>query len=214
MRRFFGAVVGAMVFASVAQAQTPVDVGQGYLEGVAQSAFGNVTSQSYGLEFGYTVGSNVQIFVEAGHTLDVTTAELSSGARLMADALSQTQNGVSYAVKEPVTFGAGGAKYLFSTGSRLVPYALAGVGVAHVQHDVTFSVAGTDVTNNMAQYGIVLGSDLSGSFTKPMLLIGFGAAYPVWRQMILDFQYRYSRIFAPDQGINVNRAGIGVGFKF
>jgi opacity protein-like surface antigen len=36
----------------------------------------------------------------------------------------------------------------------------------------------------------------------------------VWRQMILDFQYRYSRIFAPDQGINVNRAGIGVGFKF
>src|SRR4030095_2158365 len=44
-------IVGAsgLVVGGVASAQT---TDRGYVEGVAQSAFGNVTSQSYGVEFG------------------------------------------------------------------------------------------------------------------------------------------------------------------
>lgn len=215
MRQVVAVLLGTALCASVAHAQTATgEPGQGYVEVVAQSAFGNVTSQSYGLELGYTIGENVQVFLEGGRTRDVATAELGAAAQLIAGALSQTQSGVAFTVREPVTFGAAGIRYLVDSGTKVRPYALAGLGVARVKHDVAFTVGSADVTSTISQYGIVLGTDLTGSFTKPMLLLGVGATYPAWRQLILDFQFRYGRIFAPDQGINVSRAGIGVGFAF
>jgi opacity protein-like surface antigen len=90
---------------------------------------------------------------------------------------------------------------------------MAGVGVAKVKQDVAFTIGGTDVTSNLQQFGTVLGTDLSGDFTKPMLTLGGGVAYPI-RRLVLDFQYRFGRIFAEDAGINVNRAGIGIGVRF
>jgi opacity protein-like surface antigen len=198
----------------VAAQTTTGEMGQGYVEAVAQAAFGNVTSQSYGVEVGYSLDGNTQLFVEAGLTRDVATSDLGSNAQVIAGALGQTQSGVSYAVREPVTFGAAGVRYLFDSTTRLRPYLLAGGGIARVRRDVTFAVGGTDVTDTLGQYGIVLGTDLSGSSTRPMLLFGAGAAYPVWRQLLLDFQLRYGRVFAPDHAINVTRAGLGVGFAF
>ena len=34
----------------------------------------------------------------------------------------------------------------------------------------------------------MLGSDLSGSFTKPMILFGGGVTYPLWHQLIATVQ--------------------------
>ncbi len=55
MRRLFAVLVlGTLVSSSVASAQSapkPAPM-KGYVEAVAQSAFGNVTSQSYGAEIG------------------------------------------------------------------------------------------------------------------------------------------------------------------
>jgi opacity protein-like surface antigen len=47
-----------------------------------------------------------------------------------------------------------------------------------------------------------------------MLTVGAGVAWPAWKRLLLDFQYRYGRIFADDQAINVSRAGLGVGVRF
>jgi opacity protein-like surface antigen len=60
----------------------------------------------------------------------------------------------------------------------------------------------------------VLGSDLSGGFTKPMVTFGGGVSYPVWESLILDFQFRYGHVFAEGESINSSRAGVGVGFRF
>lgn len=222
MRRSMAVVVGALAlgpiaFGRVAGAQAPgaADAGKGYAEVVAQSSFGNVTSQNYGGEFGYTVAPNVQVFVEVGHTRNVATTEIGLAAQTIAGALSQTQSNVGYSVKQPVTFGVGGVKYLLPlNGQRLLPYAMAGFGAARVTQDARFTVGGADVTGSLAQYGIVLGSDLSGSFTKPMFTLGGGIAYPVWQSMILDFQFRYGHVFASGQSINSSRAGLGVGLRF
>jgi hypothetical protein len=46
-----------------------------------------------------------------------------------------------------------------------------------------------------------------------MLSLGGGVTLPVWRQLMLDFQYRYGRIFT-DQAIVAQRAGVGLGIKF
>jgi opacity protein-like surface antigen len=207
------ATVGAG--AADAQGVSAGDPGKGYAEVVAQSAFGNVTSQSYGAEFGFTVTPTFQVFFEVGHTLNVATDQISSAAQTIASALSQTQSNVGYSVKQPLTFGVGGVRYLVPiSGSKLLPYFMGGFGVAKASNDATFTVGGADVTGNLSQYGIVLGSDLSGGFTKPMVTLGGGVSYAVWESLILDFQFRYGHVFAEGESINSTRAGVGVGFRF
>jgi opacity protein-like surface antigen len=198
----------------------------GYVEGVAQSAFSDVTSQSYGAELGFTILPGLQVFAEGGHIGSVATPDLGVNAQTIAGALgdalklSKDLRTVGYSVKEPATFGVIGFKYLIPiSGSgqsvgKAHPYVMGGVGIAKVQKNVAFTIGGTDVTSTLQQYGVQLGSDLSGSVTKPMLSLGGGVTWPVWRQLVLDFQYRYGRIFADDQAIVAQRAGVGLGIRF
>ncbi len=178
---------GMLALASVASAQTPASApaqDQGYVEGVIQSAFGNVTSQSYGAEVGFTVKRNVQVFGEVGRVRDVATASIGAAAQSIAGFLSQTQTNVAFRVKQPVTFGVAGLKFIVPTTGKLRPYVLAGGGVASVTQDVSFTVGGADVTNNLPSLGVALGTDLSGSFTKPMLVVGAGAMWP-WQRLVV-----------------------------
>jgi opacity protein-like surface antigen len=219
MRSVLAVMVGAFVLGGVAQAQTGAASGaaaeKGYVEGVAQSAFGNVTSQSYGAELGFTVHQNLQVFVEAGQIRNVATTELGAAAQTIAGGLSQTQANVGFSVKQPVTFGAAGVKFLIPVaGAKAQPYVMAGAGMAKVKQDVRFTIAGADVTSTIEQYGVVLGTDTSGDFTKPMMVFGGGVTYAVWQQLIADFQVRFGRILAEDQAINVSRLGIGIGVRF
>jgi hypothetical protein len=210
-----------LALGGAAQAQTTAPSTQttaesrGYAEAVAQSAFGNVTSQSYGGEIGVTIMPGVQVFVEGGQTRDVSTTAIGAAAQQIAAYIAQGQGGVTYKAREPVTFGVAGIRYLIPIApSKVEPYVMVGGGVAQVKQNVTFAVNGTDVTSNMAQYGVVLGSDLSGKFTKPLVTVGAGVAWPVWQRLVLDFQFRYGRIFAEGGGINVSRAGLGLGVRF
>ena len=215
MRSFVALAIGMLALARVAGAQTPKDADHGYVEGVVQSAFGNVTSQSYGAEIGVTVVPNVQVFAEGGMVRDVATTSIGAAAQTIAGFLSQTQANVTFRVKQPVTFGVAGLKFVVPTAGSIRPYVLAGGGLASVKQDVAFSVGGSDVTSNLpTQFGVQLGSDLSGTFTKPMVVAGAGAMWSAWQRLVVDFQFRYGRILAEEGGINVSRAGIGVGVRF
>jgi opacity protein-like surface antigen len=217
------AVVSATVLSGVAQAQTlsapsPPETVRGYVEAVAQSSFGDATSQSYGGEAGVTVWKNLQVFVEFGQIRNLAPAALGASAQQIAAFLSQTQTGVSVSVKQPASFGVAGLKYLIPTpGARIRPYVLGGVGLAKVTRKVSFFANGTDVTGQLLQLGVALGTDLSGEFTKSMLTIGGGVEWPAWRMLVVDFQVRFSRIAPEDDtasAINVGRAGLGVGIRF
>ena len=222
MKLWLAVVVGAITLSGVADAQTTSTSGatdsKGYVVGVAQSAFGNVTSQSYGGEVGVTVMKNVQVFGEFGQMRNVASPDLGTNALIIAGFLSQTQMGVSVSIKEPATFGAGGVKYLIPvTGVKVQPYVMGGFGIANVSKSVSFTVAGRDVTSSLSQLGVVLGTDLSGDFTKPMITFGGGIVWPVWQQVVIDFQVRFGRIFAEDEttsAITAGRAGVGFGVRF
>jgi opacity protein-like surface antigen len=187
----------------------------GYIEVVGQSAFGNVTSQSYGVEVGGTVARNVQVFGELGNIRNVATAEISQSAQTIAAALTLVQPAaVTYSVKQPVLFFGGGVKLLFPLEqSKVRPYVLGGFGVARVKNDVAFQFGGTDATTSLAQY-VTIGTDLSGEVTKPMLTLGGGVVWPAWQRLIIDFNYRFGRIFTDTQATNVSRAGLGIGVSF
>ena len=112
-----------------------------------------MTSQSFGAEIGFTVMPNIQVFAEAGKVRDAATPGIGAAAQCIASALSQTQANVAFRVKEPVTFGVAGLKFVVPTAGTLRPYVLAGGGVASVKQDVAFTVGGTDVTSNLGSSG-------------------------------------------------------------
>jgi len=216
MRLVFALLVSTIALGGVAHAQTGATADKGYIEAVGQSSFGNVTSQNFGAEVGFTIASHLQVFAEIGKTRDVATTALGSNAQRMAGALIAVDPNTSYSVKEPVTFGAFGLRFLVPVSGKAQPYVLGGGGIAKVTPEVKFFAGGSDVTANLQQapYYVVLGSDLSGSSTKPMFVGGGGVAYPVWKQLLLDFQVRFGRILAEDEAITVGRAGLGIGIRF
>jgi opacity protein-like surface antigen len=210
MKRSIEAVVAWALLVGVAHAQGPALEHKGYAEAVAQSAFGNVTSQSYGGEIGVAIRRGLDVFVEGGFVRDAAPAALTTSAETIAGGITAVAGNAAFHVKQPVTFGVAGLKYIVPTSSRSVePYVLGGGGVAKVERDVSFSTSAGDVT----QF-VTLGSDLSGSETKGMVSVGGGVAVPVVRRLILDLQYRYGRVFTSGEGLNIHRAGVGIGVRF
>ena len=215
MRRTLSLSVGMLMVAAAVHAQTPAAAvpDRGYVQAVADSAFGNVTSQSFGAEVGFTVRPDLQVFGAFGDIRDVATAELGASAQTIAGALTQLQPGtVGFSVKEPVTFFVGGVRYRIATSSKVKPYVAAGAGLGTVKKDVKFLINGTDATSSLSQF-VTLGSDVSGDESKLMFTLGGGVVYPVWHQLFIDLHYHFAHI-STETAITVNRAGLGVGITF
>src|SRR5262249_25126127 len=112
-----------------------------------------------------------------------------------------------------------GLRYEFLAGKWL-PYVLGGGGIARVHPDVKFSVGGTDVTGQLSNFGVQLGSDLSDTLTKGLLVVGGGARTSFARRYLVDVSYRYGLIFSKrgeidnDSKINTNRLQAGFGLRF
>ncbi len=204
MRALFGVLVTSIALGGVARAQGAAPAApattpdKGYIEVVGQSATGNVTSQSFGVEAGVTIRPRLHVFVEAGRTNDVSPQALGTAAQRIAGSLAQTLSSVAFTVKEPATFVAAGIRYsLLPPGdSRIQPYVMGGYGLARLQKNVRFSVGGTDVTDNLQQapYYVTLGTDLTGSSSSGMLVAGGGVAVPVLSHLLFDLQFRLGHI--------------------
>jgi len=175
----------------------------GYVELVANSTFGNVTSQAYGGEIGYRVWNEAQLYVEGGVVRNAATSSLDTAAQAIAAALGQLQ-------PSAVTYFSAGIRLPLSTHAKVTPYVIAGFGLAKVKKDVAFQIASSEP---ITQY-VTLGEDLTGSQNSPLLNVGAGVAWPVWQRMVIDFQFRVMRVFAEDEGMNIGRGGVGVGFRF
>jgi hypothetical protein len=177
-----------------------------------------VTSQSYGVEAGATVRNNIQVFGEFGQIRTVAPPTLAADAAVIAAFIAQERGAITTSVKEPVKFGAVGIRYLIPImGSKLQPYVLGAVGIAHVTKDVSFLSGNSDITASISGTLVTFGTGLQGDFSKAMVTLGGGAVWPLWRQIIADFQFRYSHIGAEDatsEAISVGRAGIGIGVRF
>jgi opacity protein-like surface antigen len=215
MRLAVAGLLTMLALPAAAYAQTSVETG--YIQGMAQSAFGNVTSQSFGAEAGYFLTPQITIFLEGGYVRDTAPSALGAAAQKIASGLTQlTSSSVGYSVRQPVSFGAAGVRYSFAGTPKLQPYVLAGFGAASVKEDVRFTVGGADVTDNLASspYFTTLGTDLAGTSTKPLFEIGGGVNYLGFDAVRIDLGYRYSRIFTDTSGTNINRIGIGIGFVF
>ena len=92
------------------------------------------------------------------------------------------------------------------------------VGFAHVTNETVFSVNGATV--DPATLGIQLGTDLSGSLNKGLVMLGFGADFNFAQRYFVDVSYRYGHVAAKtseienDVAIHTNRVQAGIGIRF
>jgi opacity protein-like surface antigen len=214
MKSFVAGVFGILALSGTAYAQPPADA-TGYVAGVAQSAFGNVTSQSFGIEGGWFYTPRLAVFVELGGMRDTAPSTIGPAAQVIASYLGTVQNqSVTYSVKQPVAFAAVGARYTVAERGAFHPYGLFAVGAARVTRDVAFTVGGSDVTATLESYGVTLGTDLAGSTTKPMFTFGGGVAWMPRGAWQFDLGYRFSRISTEPTGTSVSRLGVAIGYRF
>lgn len=197
-----------------ASAQSSADATDYYIGGFAQSAFGNVTSQSFGAEAGFTVSPTIDVFIEGGRTVDAAPASMGAAAELVTVQIQKTAPNAAYTVKQPVDFIDAGVRYQIDIHRKLMPYVLAGAGIGMVKPDAEFTVNGVNVNGTIDQYGVALGSDLTGTTSKLMVVAGGGARYPLTQAIYADLEFRYNRVFISGRNIPFSRAGIGIGFRF
>ena len=206
-----------LVGVGIAHAQTPSTTasrGVAYGEVTFGPTFGNTSGGSGGAEAGYFLKFfGLGVVAEAGRISNVATSQTQDKAAKIAGAIGGT-----YQAKQPVKYFDAGFVKQFSTFHRATPYVLVGFGAATVSNNVSFSVAGADVTGKLSQLGVQLGGDLAGSYTTVFVTAGAGAHMPLWGRWFGDLSYRFGSVGkdtpSESHAISTNRLQFGVGTRF
>ena len=106
-----------------------------------------------------------------------------------------------------------GARYALKPHGHYAPYLIGSGGLARLTRDVAFSVGRNEITDRLSQYGVTLGSDLTGDVSKLAATVGGGIAWTRFAPFSIGLDYRYSRIF-DTTALSVNRAGLMFGVTF
>ena len=167
-----------------------------------------------GGQLGFRLSDRIDIVGEGVGLLDVVSRQRLDMANLVGTYLQASQGGaVSSTVKAPA-FYAGGGLHLMLTGvQRVRPFVAVGAGMARVTLQPAFTLGGADVTASLPQYGVTLGSDLTGSSTKPAFAGGVGVRIAQGRWGI-DADVGVISIRTPGSPTNVLRTSVGLGFGF
>jgi hypothetical protein len=179
-----------------------------------------------GAEAGARVWRHLDAFLEGGSFADVVPQRQLDAATPLTNYL-QANYGQAAAstVKMPAVYGGIGARWVFENVDlgqyipriplrvQIRPYAQFSVGGARVKRQPTFTLAGSDITGSLKQYGVTLGADMTATERRAAVTGGFGVLVP-YRMFYIDVGYRITGIKTSGQSINVNRLHIGVGARF
>jgi opacity protein-like surface antigen len=201
---------------------------RGYLTGLGGFAK-SITNTTGDLlvEGGVRIVPHVMVFGNLGRfgnlqadlqpTLDATTSALATN-----QGLSVIGGG-----SLPATYVTGGLRVEVPTRSRVMPYALGGVGVARLNPTAQFTFSSGIMPDGSAP---LVGTDVTaaiisaGSFTAPpsssalMLTFGGGVQVSVAPHWAVDAGYRYSHIAADTtlsaSPLTTNGMTFGIGYRF
>lgn len=205
-------------------AQTAGAAKEKYIEFTTGPTFGHKVGGSVGAEGAYFLTPRIGVFAEAGWMSNVVTSGTQADADLIASSV-----GLRATAKTRLTYFDVGVNYRIPMSSeRFHPYALLGFGFAHPSNQTKFfDSSGADVTGQLlSNYGVQLGTDLAGSYTKPYVTLGGGVHIPIrkiqWlsKQWFGDVSYRYGYLpketsdNADISPIHTNRLQFGFGMRF
>ena len=168
----------------------------------------------FGGELGFRVTDQIDVFGEGLWMEDVVSRRRLAVATTIG-AFLQTSQGkpATGTVVAPASYGGAGVRYSFMTKGHVRPYVAVSVGGAHIAFKPTFTLSGSDVTSSLGQYGVTIGSDLTGEITRPAVSGGVGVRF-VRARWYVDGGVRVIGVRTTDQATNVLCASASFGFKF
>ena len=221
-------LAAAPLFAQESTAQKGWENAPGYITGMGgfATATGNTTGDLL-IEGGVRVAPHVMVFGDIGQFHNLT-ADLQPTLATTTAALSANQGlSVIGGGSLPALYSIGGVRVEIPMQSRILPYVLGGVGVAHLTPSAVFTfqsgtmpdgstpTVGQDVTSAIATAGAFTQPPSSNAF---MFTMGGGVQTLVAPHWVVDAGYRYSRIAADTtlsaSPLNANGLTFGVGYRF
>lgn len=217
MRRVLVSTAVAMVMCGTgvapasAQSSEPLQLSVGVSGGLAAVEHIGVTG---GVEVAIATSSRISVFGEAVWFNDVVTRRRVDTAESIAGYLTQTRGVPATGVIEvPASAFTVGARLWFGSAGGLRPYVAVQAGVARLTLKPIFTLAGTDVTTTLDQYGVTLGEDMTGTTVAPAFGGGLGVALDrgVWT---FDAGLRILTVRGHDQATNISRLAFGISRTF
>jgi hypothetical protein len=148
---------------------------QWFLGGTGGAAVVQKVGGAFGGEIGTRVTPRLDVFGEFLAEADVATRRR-IGTAMDVAAVLQASQGVTATgtLKAPAALFMGGLRYVFHQSGDLRLFVQGVGGVARVTFQPAFTLAGADITSQLAQFGVTLGADLAGTTTKAAFGGGVG----------------------------------------
>lgn len=204
--------LAGILCAGAVSAQTPTPDSRFYLELTAGPTLGHKSDKSVGVEAGMAVAEHLDGFIEGGHIGNAATSDFEARGQKIANAL-----GANLSAVEKVNYFDVGVRYFVPVMSSVHPYIALGVGLAHVTTETNLTIGGAPVGPDAAS----IGTDLSGTFTRPFIMFGLGANMTFATRFFGDLSYRFGRVSGETDGSDVVLAAVptqrlqfGVGVRF
>ena len=182
----------------------------------------DTTSGAAMIEVGYRVAPRVSVFANFGQFSNVQPSAVQPAIDAATEQLSTTGLSVTGTGRVPASYLVGGLRYELVNVHGWVPYALGGLGFAHLSPSATFTYAsgpmpdgstptvGQDVTSSIEASGAYAAPASSDAF---MYSLGGGVQIPVSGAWSADVGYRFSRI-SSDTPVNVQGVTFAIGYRF
>ena len=218
--RVIGAVIGVfMLAAAVPAAAQSVPAGSAPASKIEIGVLGGLSSVQNvgglaGGQIAFRATPIVHLVAEGMWMQDaVTRAQLSAATGFGAYFSALRGKTAVVTLNAPATYGGAGLRVLIPTQSSVHPYAAVGAGMAKVAKQAKITLDGTDITSQLASYGVTLGSDLNGDVTKLAITGGLGVLIDR-AKLSFDLGVHLTSIQTDGQKTNALRGQIGISYKF
>jgi hypothetical protein len=226
---FLLALISVLGIALPATAQTPAPpsgsttntstpapiVNLWYIGGATGVGVVDSASAEGNIEAGMRIWKNLDLLIEGGYAGNLATRREEDHAATIAGLIQATQGSpVTSSLRVPSSYAAFGARWVFESTGRYRPYVLLSVGGASVNLKPKFVLNGADVTGSLSNFGITLGSDLSGSYRPSAVGGGVGILMPLGRKWYFDGSIRLLSVNTAVQRTNLSRLSFGMGRRF
>ena len=213
----------AAVLVALSAAPSMAQTERGYVSGAGGFAVSpDATSGDVLGEVGVRVAPHLMVFGDLGQFHNLQPSDVQPSVDSATATLSGSGLNVIGTGRVPATYTVGGLRFDAPTKSRVSPYVLGGIGVAHLTPQAQFTYSsGTLPDGSTPSVGDDVTSHLesAGAFTVPtatnafMFTIGGGVEVPVARHWAVDAGYRFSRVNA-DTPLNAQGVTFGFGYRF
>jgi hypothetical protein len=186
-----------------------------YVGGATGISVVDTASVEGNVEVGMRIWKNLDVLLEGGYAGNLATRREADHAGTIGAILQAAQgSAVTSSVRVPSSYAAFGARWVFESTSRYRPYVLLSLGGASIDIKSKFVLNGADVTGSLSNFGITLGSDLTGSYRPLAVGGGVGLLMPLGRQWYFDGSIRLLSVNTVGQRTNLSRVSFGVGRRF